>query len=80
MYSKGLIAGWLLGLASIASAVPKQLAERDADCVNSPTSRSCWTKGFNSATNWDEKFPDTGKTVKVCHATRIKSLVITLEG
>jgi hypothetical protein len=64
MFTKGLVTGWLLGLSSLVAAVPN-LIERGDSCTNGPTSRSCWTKGFNTATDYDDKFPDTGKTVKV---------------
>ncbi|KAF2137677.1 multicopper oxidase [Aplosporella prunicola CBS 121167] len=35
----------------------------DPACTNGPLSRSCWAPGFSIATDFDAKWPDTGKTV-----------------
>ena len=51
---------------SAASAVsPSASASRAADstCTNSPLTRSCWYSGFSIATDFDAKWPNTGKTV-----------------
>ncbi|KAB8337263.1 hypothetical protein FH972_021565 [Carpinus fangiana] len=37
----------------------------DPACSNSPSTRSCWSQGFNVATDFDAKWPTTGKTVSV---------------
>jgi hypothetical protein len=57
---------WLLCLASFTftEAVPNLVARDDA-CTNGADSRSCWSTGFSTSVNWDDKFPDTGKTVQV---------------
>ena len=36
----------------------------DSQCTNSPTSRNCWSNGYSVATDFDEKWPTTGRTVK----------------
>lgn len=36
----------------------------DSQCTNSPTSRNCWKDGYSVATDFDEKWPTTGRTVK----------------
>jgi FtsP/CotA-like multicopper oxidase with cupredoxin domain len=43
--------------STITSKVP------DSACTNGPLSRSCWSNGFSIATDFDTKWPDTGKTV-----------------
>ncbi|KAF2230951.1 multicopper oxidase [Viridothelium virens] len=35
----------------------------DSACTNSPLTRSCWGNGFSIATDFDKKWPNTGKTV-----------------
>ncbi|KAG9650300.1 laccase precursor, partial [Aureobasidium melanogenum] len=35
----------------------------DSACSNGPYTRACWTDGFSIATDFDQKFPTTGKTV-----------------
>ncbi|KAF1808399.1 laccase [Eremomyces bilateralis CBS 781.70] len=35
----------------------------DSPCKNGPLTRSCWSNGFSIATDFDEKWPNTGKTV-----------------
>ena len=35
----------------------------DPQCTNGPTSRNCWTGGYSIATDFDQKHPNTGKTV-----------------
>ncbi|KAG9730091.1 hypothetical protein KCU73_g11955, partial [Aureobasidium melanogenum] len=35
----------------------------DTECTNTASSRQCWGNGFSIATDFDQKFPDTGKTV-----------------
>ena len=34
----------------------------DSACTHGPTSRACWSNGFSIATDFDLKFPDTGRT------------------
>lgn len=35
----------------------------DSACTNGPNTRSCWKNGYSVATDFDQKFPTTGKTV-----------------
>ncbi|THY30985.1 hypothetical protein D6D01_03040 [Aureobasidium pullulans] len=37
--------------------------DADTECTNGPHSRACWGGGFSIATDFDQKWPDTGKTV-----------------
>ncbi|KAF1991807.1 multicopper oxidase [Aulographum hederae CBS 113979] len=37
----------------------------DSACTNGPLTRSCWSNGYNVATDFDAKWPTTGKTVSV---------------
>ncbi|KAH9845136.1 Carbohydrate-binding module family 20 protein [Teratosphaeria destructans] len=34
-----------------------------ATCTNAPDARNCWTKGFDIDTDFDDAWPDTGRTV-----------------
>lgn len=45
-----------------ASLHSKHLSKhpRDTQCVNSPSSRACWSDGFDISTNYYEKVPNTG--------------------
>ncbi len=33
----------------------------DSACTNAPLTRQCWTSGFSAATDFDAKWPTTGK-------------------
>jgi hypothetical protein len=35
----------------------------DSACTNGPYTRTCWSNGFNAATDFDAEWPTTGKTV-----------------
>ncbi|THY58832.1 hypothetical protein D6C98_02921 [Aureobasidium pullulans] len=50
---------------SSAAGSATTLAPDDADteCTNGPHSRACWGDGFSIATDFDQKWPNTGKTV-----------------
>ena len=61
MYSLSTIGAGLLALASFSSAI----VPRQSGCTHGPTSRQCWSDGFDINTDFAEKFPDTGKVVKV---------------
>lgn len=37
----------------------------DKNCKHGPTNRACWGGGFDVATNFGMKWPDTGKVVEV---------------
>ncbi|KAL3421060.1 multicopper oxidase [Phlyctema vagabunda] len=54
------------------TSTPSSTSTRVADsaCTNGPFTRHCWSDGFSIATDFDVKFPTTGKTVK-------KTLTIT---
>lgn len=78
MFSVGTLGACLLALVtpSIAYAAPKNygvrgLQPRDSACTNSPSTRSCWQNGFSTATDMDDKWPSTGKTVTVRHSTTL---------
>lgn len=47
------------------SATPTATSTRAADgaCTNAPLTRQCWSNGFSAATDFDAKWPSTGKTV-----------------
>ena len=47
------------------SATPTATSTKvpDSACTNAPFTRSCWSDGFSAATDFDAKFPTTGKTV-----------------
>ena len=47
------------------SLTPDFVEERDTVCTNTPRTRSCWATGFSVATDFDKKWPTTGKTVHV---------------
>lgn len=36
----------------------------DSVCVNGPNTRGCWSGGYSIATDFDAKWPTTGRTVK----------------
>ena len=38
---------------------------RDTVCTNGPLTRNCWASGYSVATDFDAKWPTTGKTVSV---------------
>ncbi|RDW60551.1 hypothetical protein BP6252_11934 [Coleophoma cylindrospora] len=79
MHSSKTLCFFALASCAVASIIPLK-QERDdlqvrqatststkvADpaCTNSPLTRSCWSNGFSIATDFDVKFPTTGKTVK----------------
>lgn len=51
--------------ATPTSAVPASTvsAAPSSTCTNGPTSRSCWSGGFSLDTDFDTKWPTTGRTV-----------------
>ncbi len=51
---------------SSSFASPAQRAHaRDTVCTNGPLTRNCWASGYSVATDFDAKWPTTGKTVSV---------------
>lgn len=53
-----------LGKRQQASATPTSTRVPDSACTNGPFTRSCWSNGFSAATDFDAKWPTTGKTVR----------------
>ncbi|KAI9664629.1 MAG: hypothetical protein M1821_006075 [Bathelium mastoideum] len=49
--------------ASSTSSSTSSTLSADPQCTNGPTTRSCWSNGFSIATDFDQKHPNTGKTV-----------------
>ncbi|KAK5118803.1 hypothetical protein LTR62_000012 [Meristemomyces frigidus] len=45
----------------VASSTSSRVA--DAVCTHGPTTRGCWKNGYSIATDFDQKFPSTGKIV-----------------
>ena len=65
MLSLPIIGSGLLALASFTSAlVPRQ------SNVHGPNNRQYWSEGFDIHTEFAEKFPDTGRVVKVSRPVR----------
>ena len=80
LFKKLLTSLAFLGLAT-ASAIPKgtkearmlqihatngqSLAARQSNCANTPTTRSCWSNGFDISTDSESSWPVTGVTVAV---------------
>nr|AUW14931.1 laccase [Aureobasidium pullulans] len=46
-----------------SAAVSTSSLVADSACSNGPYTRACWKDGFSIATDFDQKFPTTGKTV-----------------
>ncbi|KAG9583879.1 laccase precursor, partial [Aureobasidium melanogenum] len=46
-----------------SAAVSTSTLVADSACSNGPYTRACWKDGFSIATDFDQKFPTTGKTV-----------------
>ncbi|KAF2874552.1 putative multicopper oxidase, type 1 [Massariosphaeria phaeospora] len=49
--------------ATATSAAPASTRVADSACSNGPLTRQCWSNGFNAATDFDAKWPTTGRTV-----------------
>jgi len=64
MFSSKTLGACLLALCSsaLAASIPG-LEARDGYCSNGPQSRQCCQDGFNVETDYDRKWPVTGKTV-----------------
>ncbi|KAJ4408882.1 hypothetical protein N0V82_009612 [Gnomoniopsis sp. IMI 355080] len=61
--SKSFFTALLAALpVSLGAVVQTDSSSNASTCVNSPTSRSCWSDGFDISTNYYEKVPDTGVT------------------
>jgi FtsP/CotA-like multicopper oxidase with cupredoxin domain len=52
-----------LSLCAVLLESQVRNVERGSACVNGPATRACWTNGYSIATDSDQKFPTTGKTV-----------------
>lgn len=61
MFCQSFILTSLLALPRVfGAAVPSE--NSTSACVNSPSTRSCWSEGFDISTDWYESVPDTGVT------------------
>lgn len=61
MFGQSFILSSLLALpAVLGAAVPTD--NSSSACVNSPSTRSCWSEGFDISTDYYESVPDTGVT------------------
>ncbi|KAF2001988.1 multicopper oxidase [Amniculicola lignicola CBS 123094] len=49
--------------ATSTSATATSTRVADSACTNGPLTRNCWSSGFTVATDFDAKWPSTGKTV-----------------
>lgn len=48
---------------STASATSTSTKVADSACTNGPLTRNCWSSGYSVATDFDAKWPTTGRTV-----------------
>lgn len=63
MFGSSFVLSTLFALpGALGAAAASGYSSRDAACVNSPSTRSCWSDGFDISTNWYEAVPDTGVT------------------
>lgn len=61
MFCQSFFLSTLLALPSVfGAAVPSE--NSTSACVNSPSTRSCWSDGFDISTDYYESVPDTGVT------------------
>lgn len=61
--SKSFLSALLAGLpVTQGAAVQRDASSNSSTCLNTPSSRSCWSDGFDISTNYYEKVPDTGVT------------------
>lgn len=61
MFCQSFILSSLLALSGVlGAAVPSD--NSSSACVNSPSTRSCWSDGFDISTDYYESVPDTGVT------------------
>lgn len=44
----------------------------DSACTNGPLTRSCWSSGYSAATDFDLKWPTTGRTVHVSRSVSMR--------
>jgi hypothetical protein len=51
--------------ASSTAAVATSTPVADSSCSNGPLTRACWAPGYSIVTDFDAKWPTTGKTVYV---------------
>ena len=77
----------LLRLAAVSSlsfsahAIPlAEYAPPTPSCTNGPTSRGCWSDGFNIDTDYYKSWPNTGRVVEVsfAHSPRTSATVTLL--
>jgi hypothetical protein len=76
MLLKGLLTTLIIAFGpTLTGAVPTttelnelELIKRqtaDPACTNGPLSRGCWAGGFSISTDYEAKYPNTGKVVEV---------------
>ncbi|KAF2786927.1 multicopper oxidase [Melanomma pulvis-pyrius CBS 109.77] len=49
--------------ATSTTATSTSTRVADSACTNGPLTRTCWSSGYSAATDFDAKWPTTGKTV-----------------
>jgi len=57
---------------SVDKRAPQGSGGSAVTCTNGPLTRSCWSDGFNVATDFDKKWPNTGVTRSVSKTPSIK--------
>ena len=68
LWGEGGALGVALKPKSISTEIAPETAdleERDTACTNTPLTRNCWAGGYSVATDFDSKWPTTGRTVSV---------------
>lgn len=62
--SKSLLLVSSLTSLSVGLSIPSlsNIVKKDSSCTNGPSSRNCWSDGFDIDTNYYESWPETGKT------------------
>ena len=53
----------LSGSVAPSSSIATTSSVPPATCTNGPNTRACWSNGYSIATDFDLKWPNTGKTV-----------------
>ncbi len=57
-------------LTSLPASPAERAHARDTACSNGPLTRNCWASGYSVATDFDAKWPTTGKTVSVSRSAK----------
>lgn len=64
--------------ATSTSTSATSTKKADSACTNGPLTRSCWSNGYSVATDFDSKWPDTGKTVS--YTLNVQNTTCNLDG